>query len=74
MKRIVQRLRLRQGDILVVRNIEDGRRVLHCGARVPRGVTSIPVVVAPDGIQRVPLDTLKRLVAKLEKEIKNGKD
>lgn len=70
MKRIVQRLRLRQGDILVVRNIEDGRRVLNCGARAPRGVTSIPVVVAPEGIQRVPLDTLKRLVAKLEKEAK----
>ena len=68
MKRIVQRLRLRQGDILVVRNIEDGRRVLNCGARVPRGVMSVPVVVAPEGIQRVPLDTLKRLVAKLEKE------
>ena len=70
MKKIVQRLRLRQGDILVVRNIEDGRRVLNCGARTPRGVTSIPVVVAPEGIQRVPLDTLKRLVAKLEKEAK----
>ena len=71
MKKALKRLHLRQGDILVVSDAETLNRLKRCGAKPPPGVKSIPVVLAPEGIERVPLEKLKELVIRLEGE-KNG--
>lgn len=68
MKKIVKRLRLRRGDIIVVNTVETCRRLMRSGARPPDGVTNIPIVVAPEGVRQIPLKQLKALVAELEKE------
>jgi len=64
MKKALKRLHLRQGDILVVSDAETLNRLKRCGAQPPPGVKSIPVVLAPEGIERVPLEKLKELVAR----------
>jgi hypothetical protein len=70
MKKLVRKLRLRQGDILVVNNMETARALVRSRPEPPRGVTSIPIVVAPEGIKAVPLEKLKKLIAELDKEIR----
>ena len=69
MKKIIRRLRLRQGDIIVVNNAETAQALKRCRPPVPEGVTRVPIVVAPEGIKKVPLEKLKALVAELEKRI-----
>jgi hypothetical protein len=59
---------LKQGDILVVTNAEDAKRLKHCGAQLDPSITSIPIVVAPAGIKRVSLEYLKKIVEQLEKK------
>ena len=72
MKKVIKRLRLREGDILVVQNAETLKRLLKSNPPRPDGVrTSVPVVLAPEGIEQIPLEKLKELVARLEGE-KNG--
>ena len=69
-KKLIKRLRLREGDILVVPDVETRRRLLRCRPPRPEGVkTSIPVVLAPYGIEHVPLKVLKELIIKIEKEM-----
>ena len=70
MKRRIARLRLQEGDILVVNNAEDLRRLINCRPKLPKGLHSVPVVIAPEGIKKVSLKQLKQIVSQLETEIK----
>ena len=66
MKSKITRLRLRPGDILVVNNVEDANRLKKSRVRLPKGVHSVPIIVAPEGIKLIPLAKLKEIVAELE--------
>ncbi len=68
MKKLIRKLRLRRGDILVVNNMETVRALLRTHPPMPAGVTSVPIVLAPEGIKKVPLETLKKIVTELEGE------
>lgn len=66
MKKRIQKLRLQAGDVIVVSDYETAYRLQHCGYKLPAGVTNMPIVIAPEGIRRVKLSTLKTLMARLE--------
>jgi len=65
-KKIIRKLRLRQGDILVVNNMETAQALMRTRPPMPAGVTSVPIVMAPEGIKKVPLEKLKAIVTELE--------
>ena len=70
MKRQIRRLRLRQGDIVVVENYETCKRLQQAtqSMDLPKGVTYVPIIVAPEGVRLVSVDKLKKMVARLERE------
>jgi hypothetical protein len=70
MKRQIRRLRLRQGDIVVVENYETCKRLQQAtqSMDLPKGVTYVPILVAPEGVRLVSLDKLKKMVARMERE------
>ena len=70
MKRAIRRLRLRQGDIVVVENYETAKRLMSTtrDMDLPKGVTHIPILIAPEGVRLVSLDKLKKMVARLERD------
>ncbi|MGB8834111.1 MAG: hypothetical protein WCC95_18315 [Candidatus Sulfotelmatobacter sp.] len=70
MKRQIRRLRLRQGDIVVVENYETCKRLQQAtqSMDLPKGVTYVPIIVAPEGVRLVSLDKLKKMVARMERE------
>ena len=70
MKRQIRRLRLRQGDIVVVENYETCKRLQQATASMdlPKGVTYVPILVAPEGVRLVSLDKLKKMVVRMERE------
>ena len=70
MKRQIRRLRLRQGDIVVVENYETCKRLQQATVSMdlPKGVTYVPILVAPEGVRLVSLDKLKKMVARMERE------
>lgn len=35
---------------------------------LPKGVTYVPILIAPEGVRLVSLDKLKKMVARLERE------
>ena len=35
---------------------------------LPKGVTYVPILVAPEGVRLVSLDKLKKMVARMERE------
>jgi len=65
-KKIIRKLRLRQGDILVVNNMETAQALMRTRPPMPTGVTSVPIVMAPEGIKKVPIEKLKAIVAEVE--------
>ena len=70
MKRQIRRLRLRQGDIVVVENYETCKRLQQAtqSMDLPKGVTYVPILVAPEGVRLVSVDKLKKMVARLERD------
>ena len=70
MKRQIRRLRLRQGDIVVVENYETCKRLQQAtqSMDLPKGVTYVPILVAPEGVRLVSVDKLKKMVARMERE------
>ena len=70
MKRQIRRLRLRQGDIVVVENYETCKRLQQAtqSMDLPKGVTYVPIIVAPEGVRLVSVDKLKKMVARLERD------
>lgn len=70
MKRQIRRLRLRQGDIVVVENYETCKRLQQATVSMdlPKGVTYVPIIVAPEGVRLVSVDKLKKMVARLERD------
>ena len=70
MKRQIRRLRLRQGDIVVVENYETCKRLQQAtqSMDLPKGVTYVPILVAPEGVRLVSLDKLKKMVVRMERE------
>ena len=70
MKRQIRRLRLRQGDIVVVENYETCKRLQQAtqSMDLPKGVTYVPILVAPEGVRLVSLDKLKKMIARMERE------
>jgi hypothetical protein len=69
-KRAIRRLRLRQGDIVVVENYETAKRLMSTtrDMDLPKGVTHIPILIAPEGVRLVSLAKLKKMVARLERD------
>lgn len=63
---LIRKLRLRPGDIVVVSDYETATRISRVSTALPKGITSVPIVVAPEGIRKVSLARLKAIVAKLE--------
>ena len=55
-------LRLQAGDIVVVQDLETANRLQQCPAKWP-----CPILMAPEGIERIGLDTLRRVLADAEK-------
>lgn len=63
MRNQLRRLRLREGDIILVHN-EDDLHSLMSASKGMKGIPSCPIVVAREGIHRLSADYLKRLLAK----------
>jgi hypothetical protein len=57
MKKAIRRLRLRKGDIVVVRDHNTAMRLMEMKGAVD---FSVPIIVAPEGIHRISKAYLKR--------------
>jgi len=68
MKRVIKKLRLRRGDILVVSDAETRRRLVQSGAALPPDIGYIPIVLAPTGIQRLTVAQLKTILKTIEEK------
>ena len=62
MKKQIRRLRLRPGDAVVVRDWQ----VANALAGLKIGKFPVPIVIAPEGLKRVGIDYLRRLLAHME--------
>ena len=70
MKRQIRRLRLRQGDIVVVENYETCKRLQQAAASMdlPKGVTYVPILVAPEGVRLVSVDKLEKMCKRIRRD------
>jgi hypothetical protein len=60
MRKALRRLRLRDGDVIVVRNREDAEALMT--ARV-KGVPNCPIIIAQESIHRLSKEYLRKLCA-----------
>jgi len=60
MKKAIRRLRLREGDILVVRDQETMHNLMNFF--VANITFSVPILFAPDGVKRVKREYLEKLL------------
>lgn len=60
----LRKLRLREGDIIVVRDNETMKALVRLGK--VEGIPPCPIVVSPGSIYRLSADYLKRLIANKE--------
>ena len=68
MKAQIRRLRLKKGDILVVRDLREANALSGLGSRL--GIDfEVPIIVAPDGIKRLSREYLEKILEK-SKEVK----
>ena len=65
LRRQIRVLRLQAGDIVVVKNMETARRLVE-GCKGMAGVPQCPVVIAPEGVEKVSRARLLRLLASTE--------
>ena len=70
MKRQIRRLRLRQGDIVVVENYETCKRLQQAAASMdlPKGVTYVPILVAPEGVRLISVDKLEKMCKRIRRD------
>lgn len=70
MKRQIRRLRLRQGDIVVVENYETCKRLQQATASMdlPKGVTYVPIIVAPEGVRLISVDKLEKMCKRIRRD------
>jgi hypothetical protein len=61
-KRAIRKLRLREGDILVVRNREDMESLVNAGEGM-KGIPNCPIVIARESIHRLSKEYLRKLLA-----------
>ena len=61
MKRALRRLRLREGDIVVVKDHDTLQALMTLGP--VKGIPPCPIVVAPHGIGRLGKDYIRKLLA-----------
>lgn len=59
MRKTLRRLRLKEGDILVVRNPEDMQSVLNA-AKGLEGIPNCPIIVARESIHRLSKEYIVR--------------
>lgn len=76
MRRLLRRLRLRQGDIVVVENVETANRLMQAARLIslPENCKNVPIVVAPEGVRRLSVSKLKQIVARLERDAKKEEE
>ena len=70
MKRQIRRLRLRQGDIVVVENYETCKRLQQAtqSMDLPKGVTYVPILVAPEGVRLISVDKLEKMCKRIRRD------
>jgi hypothetical protein len=70
MKRQIRRLRLHQGDIVVVENYETCKRLQQAAANMdlPKGVTYVPILVAPEGVRLISVDKLEKMCKRIRRD------
>jgi hypothetical protein len=61
-EKALRRLRLREGDVILVRDHETLERLVQAG-RAMKNIPDCPIVVAPQGVHRLSKDYLRRLLA-----------
>jgi hypothetical protein len=61
-QKALRRLRLREGDVILVRDHETLERLVVAG-RAVKNIPDCPIVVAPQGVHRLSKDYLRRLLA-----------
>jgi hypothetical protein len=61
-RRAIRRLRLREGDVVLVRDSETLRALMET-CREMSEVPPCPIVVAPEGVHRLSREYLQRLLA-----------
>jgi len=73
MKKAIRRLRLREGDILVVSDPDLPRRLsqLH---RIGGGGPpfEVPIIFAPNGLKRVSREYLKKILERMENSVEKA--
>ena len=62
MRKTIRKLRLNEGDILVVRNPDDMQRLIDA-AKGMKGIANCPIVIARESIHRLSKDYLRKLLA-----------
>jgi len=63
----VKRLRLKAGDILIVRDLRTAVALMDAGKYLSvKTDLDIPIIVAPEGVERANLNKLKAIVARAE--------
>lgn len=63
MRKAIRKLRLREGDIVVVRTLEDRESLINA-AKGMKGVPNCPIVVARESIHRLSKGYLAKLARK----------
>jgi DNA polymerase III delta subunit len=69
LRRVIRKLRLRQGDIIVVNTGETAQRLMTAVRHVKmnKDVLNIPIVIAPEGLHRLSVKQLKKILERKEK-------
>jgi hypothetical protein len=67
----LRRLRLQPGDIVIVENVETARRLMQAARLIdlPKGVDNVPIVIAPEGVKKLPVEKLKQIVSQMESKV-----
>lgn len=60
----IRKLSLKEGDIVVVPDYDVARTMMTM--KWPPGTPMCPIIVAPDGIEAIPIETLRDHLAKIE--------
>lgn len=63
MRKQIKRLRLKEGDLIVVRD-QDTADALITAAKGMKGVINCPIIVTKDSIHRLSADYIRKLLAK----------
>ena len=62
--RFIKRLRLKAGDVLVVRDPSTAEALMNAGQYIKLKL-DIPIIIAPEGVEKVSLKQLKKVVGRI---------